>query len=142
MIGVFDNDGQQAPIIKPALEQYGIEIYNTKQQLVNHISSSKDGYAVCSPDTLVNLFTSRNIDYVVVASLRAIPSQKTERTINAIARYLYFIEQKYPGLFQKIQQFGKDNDEPASLYQINYQRYPNLLEAKRQAALEKKKKSE
>ena len=47
---------------------------------------------------------------------------KTDRTVNTIQRYLYFIELKYFNLFTVVQQIGKDDDEPAKLIKINYER--------------------
>lgn len=91
--------------------------------LLNMIhKSGKESYAV-SPDTLLNALRQNKVEYVIMASLRAIPNMKTDRVVNTIQRYLYVIEQKYPGIFILKHQIGTDNNEPAWLYQINYSMY-------------------
>ncbi|GHV68386.1 hypothetical protein FACS1894199_15550 [Bacteroidia bacterium] len=72
------------------------------------------------PDALLNSLKKGNVSYVIDASLRANPTQKTENIITTIRRFLYFVEYKYPGIFRKIQQIGKDDAEPAMLYEVVY----------------------
>ncbi|MBN2481223.1 MAG: hypothetical protein JXB19_05755 [Bacteroidales bacterium] len=84
--------------------------------------SSASNYAV-SPDTLVKELRDHRVDYVIMASLRADPNANTGRTINTVQRFLYFIEQKYPGIFSLVHQIGADHEEPAWLYKINYDFY-------------------
>jgi len=79
-------------------------------------------YAV-SPDSLLQTLKDNSVDYVILANLRAVPSANTGRTINTVQRYLFFIEQKYPGLFNLVQQTGVNENEPAWLYMINYEYY-------------------
>ncbi|MEA3443855.1 MAG: hypothetical protein U9R19_03930, partial [Bacteroidota bacterium] len=67
-------------------------------------------------DTLLMKFEKRNIKYVVIASLRINPKMKTERTINTIKNYLYFIQQKYPQIFRQVHSIG--SDEKAYLIEI------------------------
>jgi hypothetical protein len=82
----------------------------------------KSPYAV-SPDDLLEDLRVNQVGYVIMASLRAVPTENTGRTINTVQRYLYFIQQKYPGIFTLAQQIGEDNEEPAWLYRINYEVY-------------------
>ncbi len=58
-----------------------------------------------------------------MASLRMNPNMKTNRTINTIRRYLYYIEIKYFNLFTVVKQIGEKDDEPepAQLIKINYE---------------------
>ncbi len=114
---------------KPDRTQYEniIKSYNLNylpvDSLLNMIhKSDKQSYAV-SPDTLLNSLRQNKVEYVIMASLRAIPNMKTDRVVNTIQRYLYVIEQKYPGIFVLKHQIGTDNNEPAWLYQINYSMY-------------------
>jgi hypothetical protein len=72
------------------------------------------------PDELLGSLKDRQARYVIDASLRLNPAQKTDQIITTIRRYLYFIEQKYPGTFRKIHQTGADDNEPALLYEIHY----------------------
>jgi hypothetical protein len=84
--------------------------------------SGKPGIAVI-PDSLVNLLRRNNVDYVVRGNLRLNPAQKTERVINTVHRYMYYIEQKYPGIFSTVHQIGGNEEEPAYLFQIHWERY-------------------
>ncbi|MBN1159579.1 MAG: hypothetical protein JXA61_09375 [Bacteroidales bacterium] len=79
-------------------------------------------YAV-SPDSLLQELKDNRVEYVIMASLRADPRANTGRTINTVQRYLYFIEQKFPGIFSLVHQIGTDHEEPAWLYKINYDLY-------------------
>ena len=75
-----------------------------------------------------------NLTYIVKANVRdchAIRKRtsyskrnlNTGNIINNIQRYLYFIEQKYPGMLTQVHQIGNNDQEPAWLYQINYRYY-------------------
>jgi hypothetical protein len=104
-----------------------IKTYNLNYKPVDSLltlihKTNKQSYAV-SPDTLLNALKQNKVEYVIMASLRAIPNMKTDRVVNTIQRYLYVIEQKYPGIFILKHQIGADNNEPAWLYQINYSMY-------------------
>ena len=68
------------------------------------------------PDSLLNYLYEKELEYVVMASLRKIEAKKTQYTINTIQRYLYYIQQNYPKRIKPIHQIGKD--EPAYLFKI------------------------
>jgi hypothetical protein len=68
------------------------------------------------PDTLLNYLEVNNIQYVVLGSLRINPNMKTDRIINTMQNYLYYIQQKYPRLFRQVHTIG--TDEGASLIEI------------------------
>jgi len=104
-----------------------IKTYNLNYMPVDSLlnlvhNTNKQSYAV-SPDTLLNALRKNKVEYVIMASLRAIPNMKTDRIVNTIQRYLYVIEQKYPGIFILKHQIGADNNEPTWLYYINYSMY-------------------
>lgn len=75
-------------------------------------------YSTEDPDKLLQRLKDNNVKYVIMASLRKYPNQKTEYTINTVQRYLYFIQQKYPEKIKLIQTIGVD--EPAYLFEIIY----------------------
>lgn len=75
-------------------------------------------YSTEDPDKLLQRLKDNNVKYVIMASLRKYPRQKTEYTINTVQRYLYFIQQKYPEKIRHIQTIGVD--EPAYLFEIVY----------------------
>jgi len=81
------------------------------------------------PDTLLNMLKKNKVDYVIMASLRINPAKRTERTINAVRRFLYYIELKYPGTFIEVKSIpprrkGENHDEkePAYLLKVNYRK--------------------
>ncbi|MCB2195862.1 MAG: hypothetical protein KQH79_08370 [Bacteroidetes bacterium] len=75
-------------------------------------------YSTEDPDKLLQRLKDNNVKYVIMASLRKYPKQKTEYTINTVQRYLYFIQQKYPEKIKHVQTIGVD--EPAYLFEIVY----------------------
>jgi hypothetical protein len=75
------------------------------------------------PDSLVNRLLRNNVDYLIRGSLRVVPAKKTQRIVNTIHRYMYYMEQKYLGIFTKEHQIGQDGQEPAYLFKINWDRF-------------------
>jgi len=69
-------------------------------------------------DSLLDLLKVGNVHYAILANLRAYPPKKTERTVNAVERYFYFINQKYPEKLKLLHTIG--TDEQAQLIQILY----------------------
>ncbi len=129
----FVTKGDDLYGIYPENEQFRYNIANNiGQQQVSTLPvdslmlqiqhSGQSTYAV-SPDTLLQELIDNRVEYVILANLRVNPNLKTGRTINTVQRFLYFIEQKYPGIFTFVHQIGDANDEPAWLYRINYNLY-------------------
>jgi len=105
------------------LQQYNIKMETDLEFLRNRINASgKPGIAVV-PDSLINLLHRNNVDYMIRGNLRLNPAQKTDRVINTVHRYMYYMEQKYSGLFSQTQQVGANNAEPAYLFQIHWERF-------------------
>ena len=71
-----------------------------------------------SPDSLLSQLQNAGVNYIIKANLRAVPSKKTEKTINTVSRYMQIISLKYPGAFKKIYEVGED--EKAELFEIIY----------------------
>jgi hypothetical protein len=69
-------------------------------------------------EELLQELKDKNVRYVIMASLRRYPNQKTEHTINTIQRYLYYIQKKYPHVIQQVHKIGAD--EEAYLFKLNY----------------------
>jgi hypothetical protein len=102
------------------MKRYDVPFFTEPQAMADSIRKKfKESYAVY-PDDLLYRLKKSNVQYVIVASLRQNPKQKTENTINTVRRYLYFIENKYPGTFRKVHQIGSDDGEPATLYEVHY----------------------
>jgi hypothetical protein len=123
-------------------DNYKEEFYNTlKNYNVNYIPEADTFlFKICRgscygvyPDTLIHKLKKNNVDYVIMANLRVNPKQRTNRTVNAVRRYIYYIELKYPGTFTEVTAIPprikgeKPEDhqqkEPAYLLRINYNRY-------------------
>lgn len=120
--GVYKFSGQEGNETVHALNQQGVQLFKT-DSLINRIQHSTQSCFAVSPDTLLNNLRRNNVNYVIVANLRANPNMKTGNIINNIQRYLYFVELKYPGILKLVHQVGGNDDEPAWLYQINYNIY-------------------
>lgn len=75
------------------------------------------------PDSLLNQLQNGGVTHVLTASLRRNSAVKDGYIINTVERYMAFIQEKYPLLFTKVSQVGDDNNEPATLYSIEYEKY-------------------
>jgi hypothetical protein len=72
-------------------------------------------------DSLLAPLRRANVTHILTANLRLNPNHKDGQTINTVERLASFIQDKYPGIFQKVIQTGEPDDEPASIYQINWE---------------------
>lgn len=120
--GVYEFNNTQGTDILQTLQKNNLRTFSADSLLNRVRSSSRSCFAV-SPDTLIKTLRRNDVDYVIVANLRANPKVNNGNVINNIQRYLYFIELKYPGIYSLVHQVGRDNEEPAWLYKINYQLY-------------------
>jgi hypothetical protein len=121
--GVYDFKNPTGQGVMQALNGFQVQLINS-DSLLNRLKTSSQSTFAVSPDTLINNLRRGKVDYIIVASLRANPNMNTGNIINNIQRYLYFVEQKFPGILQVVQQIGtKPEEEPAWLYKINYQLY-------------------
>jgi hypothetical protein len=122
LYGIYEFKGQTGNEVIQALGKFNVIPFST-DSLLRRVHYSTQACFAVSPDSLINTLRKAGVDYVIVASLRANPNMNTGNIINNIQRYLYFIEQKYPGILKLVHQIGADAEEPALLYQINYQFY-------------------
>ncbi|MCU4163261.1 glycosyltransferase family 39 protein [Carboxylicivirga caseinilyticus] len=72
------------------------------------------------PDKLLQMLKDKNVTHIIMASLRKNPTVYNKQTINTIQRYMYYIVQKYPDVFEVIHRIGEQ--EPAYLFKIHYDR--------------------
>ena len=103
----------------PVLNSSNVK-YTKLDSLENILITTRDADYAVYPDSLLNFLQEREIKYLIVAQLRKFPEKKSVHFITTIYRYVYFIELKYPGIFDLIWQIGKNDDEPAMLLKINY----------------------
>ena len=72
------------------------------------------------PDSLLAPMRRANVTHLLTANLRLNPNIKDGQIINTVERMAYFIQEKYPTIFHSLIQFGAPDDEPAEIYQINW----------------------
>ena len=121
--GIYSFEPSKRKLMLNELKKYGVQYYAGPDSALRFAESfNNQSYAV-RPDSLVHILIKNDVSYVIMASLRVIPAQKTGRTINTVQRYLFFTEQKYPGLFEEVKMIGGKNDEPAYLFRVNYKKY-------------------
>jgi hypothetical protein len=71
-----------------------------------------------NPDTVLADWKKRNVDYVILASLRMNPKKNNGAYINTIHRMIVPVYQKYPEKIQLVKSFG--TTEKCELYRITY----------------------
>ncbi len=74
------------------------------------------------PDSLLNILIQNKVTHVLTANLRRNTLEKTGQTINTVERYMSFIDDKYPGFMTKVTQIGADDNEPASILKLDYEK--------------------
>ena len=123
MYSIYYFSDQTRSAYLAVLQQYNLNYETGFDFLKIKIEASgKPGIAVV-PDTLINLLLRNNVDYMIRGNLRLNPAQKTNRVINTVHRYMYYMEQKYLGIFSQESQIGTDNEEPAYLFRIHWERF-------------------
>jgi hypothetical protein len=122
LYGLYDLKEPMGSELKKASGDYKVSSFTT-DSLLNRVKVSKLNCFAVSPDSLVNTLKKNRVSYVIVASLRANPNMNTGNIINNIQRYLYFVEQKYPGILTLVHQIGDNAGEPAWLYRLDYNTY-------------------
>lgn len=75
------------------------------------------------PDSLLNQLQSAGVTHILSANLRRNTNQKDGFIINTVERYMAFIQEKYPQIFTKVSQIGDDENEPATVLKIEYEKY-------------------
>lgn len=99
---------------------------------LNYVSSVRDMKALIRPTQILKLYypdsllynlQNNGVTHIMTASLRRNSTQKDGYTINTVERYMAFISEKYPLIFTKISQVGDDDNEPATIFKIEYEKY-------------------
>lgn len=75
------------------------------------------------PDSLLTQLQNQGVTHILTANLRRNSTQKDGMTINTVERYMAFMQEKYPEIFTKVSQVGDDENEPAVIYKIEYEKY-------------------
>ena len=81
------------------------------------------------PDSLLNQLQNDGVTHILTANLRRNSTQKDGMIINTVERYMAFIQEKYPRIFSKVSQIGDDDNEPATIVKIEYEKYGRKVKA-------------
>ena len=76
--------------------------------------------AVYYPDSLLVPLQRAHVTHLLTANLRLNPNIKNGKIINTVERVASVIQEKYPAIFTRLVQIGEPDDEPAEIYQINW----------------------
>jgi len=75
------------------------------------------------PDSLLYQLQNAGVTHILTANLRRNTTRKDGFIINTVERYMAFIQEKYPQIFTKVSQIGDDENEPATIVKIEYEKY-------------------
>jgi len=75
------------------------------------------------PDSLLSQLQNAGVTHILTANLRRNSTQKDGMIINTVERYMAFIQEKYPQIFSKVSQIGEEDNEPATIVKIEYEKY-------------------
>jgi hypothetical protein len=92
---------------------------NTFKSILNQRKVVKLYY----PDSLLSQLQNEGVTHILTANLRRNTTRKDGMIINTVERYMAFIQEKYPQIFSKVSQIGDDDNEPATIVKIEYEKY-------------------
>jgi len=102
------------------MKKYNIKWTDNTDSVKTWLQDRKAKISFVYPDTLLNFLRKANVTHVITANLRADATENTGYTASTVERFMALIRFKYPNIMSKIIQMGSDDNEPAVLYQINY----------------------
>jgi hypothetical protein len=98
-------------------------------QYISSINTFKTDYVLGKelklyyPDSLLNQLQNAGVTHILTANLRRNSTRKDGMIINTVERYMAFIQEKYPQIYTKVSQVGEDENEPATIFKIDYEKY-------------------
>lgn len=120
---LVDKNAPTTNLIEDEIKSHHFEYESSYDEFYSRIKDNIRQFNSTSSDSLLHHLYKNDVDYLIRGSLRVNPRMKTDRTINTVARFMYYIQLKYPGIFQTVQQIGEKENEPAYLFKINYDAY-------------------
>ncbi|MBA7558203.1 hypothetical protein ES705_50996 [subsurface metagenome] len=105
------------------LNELKIQPVRSVHQFREEVVEKADNTSAVVPELLLKELKENNVYYLINASLRLDRSKKSNLKINTVERYMIAINAKYPGIFKMVKQIGHNNQEPARLFYIDYQKY-------------------
>jgi hypothetical protein len=120
LIGVFRFRTGEFAEWEQIINKSGIKYEKNLIPWIKNLKNTSKKFAISIPDQLLEQLKKADIRYLLLASLRTNPSQKTASIIDTLQRFVYFIQLKYPDMFKLIHQIGAQDEEPAQLIQLIY----------------------
>lgn len=105
------------------LSKYDIKVITSPNELKKIAEETKAPPTLYIADSLLDLWKKANITYVLSANIRVNPNVKDGNTISTIERYMGYINDKYPDIFGLVNQTGQIENEPATIYKIDWSKY-------------------
>ena len=102
------------------MRKYNIKGTDNLDSLKTWLKDPEAAISFVYPDTLLTFLRKANVTHVITANLRADAAEKNGYTTSTVERFMALIRFKYPDVMTKIIQVGEDDNEPAVLYRINY----------------------
>jgi hypothetical protein len=116
-VGVIQADSTNTGTLMEIINKYDLSYTNDISNLSNLTTY---GYVnAVIPDNLVEMLKKQKLDYLLDGTIGFVENNK-EHYVNTIFRIIFFINQKYPDLFEVIRNEGKDY--PATLYKIHWEK--------------------
>jgi hypothetical protein len=117
-LAIYEIDDVEVPQLLPALEENNINFTFDCTPVFAHVATHRD--LLCySPDNLYHDLRNRNIQYMLMASLRMNPAADTGNIINTLQRYIYIVGLKYPDIVKR-ECHTIGSSEPATLLELQY----------------------
>ena len=104
------------------LKSLHINPTNNIDSLKVYLNNPEESIKVIYPDTLLNILKKANVTHVLEARLRRSVSEKDRLVINTVEWFMIYIGIKYPQLLTRVIQIGSNDNEPAWIYKLNYDR--------------------
>jgi hypothetical protein len=118
LAAIYEMQENDLPPLLSALREDNINFTLDHVPVFEHIAANNN--ILCySPDDLYNNLRDRNIQYMIMASIRINPAKNTGNIITTLHRYINFVSLKYPHVVkQTCHTIGVS--EPASLIELQY----------------------
>jgi hypothetical protein len=113
--------------LQSEFSQANIGFITSRDTIEKYVNVSKQPPVLIYPDSLLIPLIENNVTHVLTANLRRNSVQKDGMIINTVERYMAYIQDKYPDFMTPVQKIGTDDDEPAAIYKLNYDRQKAFL---------------
>ncbi|MDR0420933.1 MAG: glycosyltransferase family 39 protein [Prevotellaceae bacterium] len=113
LTGLYFVDNAELEKITVQIESAGIKYMKDANRFKQQCTELSDKVSIYNPDRLLQNLESKNIKYLMLASIRLNPQANTGRIINTIHNYISFINIKYPNRFFTVHKIG--TSEPCEL---------------------------